>query len=458
MNENVQSSPNRFIKKVMTMDLFSYANQVENDQAAPLARRMRPRTLAEFSGQHEIVGKGKFLRQMIDADNLPSIILFGPPGTGKTTLAQIIANSTGSHFEKLNAVSAGIADIRKLVEAAKERLSFYRQRTIMFIDEIHRFNKGQQDVLLPYVEDGRIILIGATTENPYFEVNSALLSRMRVIRLKSLDSTDLIHMMKLALTDKERGLGTIEITYTDEILLMIAEIAGGDGRVALNILEQSTAMLKNETNKELTMDILKEVVGERIQTYDKSGDSHYDIASAFIKSMRGSDANAALHYLARMIVAGEDVKFIARRIVISAAEDVGNADPQALVVAMAAAQAVQFIGMPEARIILSEAVIYIATAPKSNASYMAIAQAIQDVKEQDCGSVPLHLRDAHYKGAKSLGHGADYLYPHDYPRNYVKQQYLPDPLINAVYYRPTDNGKEKMISVQIKETRCRNVE
>lgn len=424
------------------MDLFSYSNQVENNQAAPLAVRMRPRILDEFIGQNDIIGKEKFLRKMIDNDNLPSIILFGPPGTGKTTLAEIITKSTGSYFEKLNAVSAGIADIRKIVEAAKERLGFYRQRTIVFIDEIHRFNKGQQDVLLPYVEDGRIILIGATTENPYFEVNAALLSRMRVIRLKSLCVADLVKIMEQALEDNERGLGKFEIIYSKETLSIIADLSGGDARVALNIIEQTVAMMKSSETKELSLTILKEVVGERIQSYDKSGDQHYDIVSAFIKSMRGSDANAAVHYLARMIVSGEDVKFIARRIVICAAEDVGNADPQALVIAMAAAQAVQFIGMPEARIILSQAVIYIATAPKSNACYMAIDQAIDDLKQKNCGQVPLHLRDAHYQGANKLGHGVNYLYPHDFANNFVEQQYLPDNLVGTVYYQPSENGKE----------------
>jgi putative ATPase len=425
------------------MDLFSYSNQVENNQAAPLAVRMRPRILDEFIGQNDIIGKDKFLRKMIDSDNLPSIILFGPPGTGKTTLAEIIANSTGSYFEKMNAVSAGIADIRKIVEAAKERLSFYRQRTIVFIDEIHRFNKGQQDVLLPYVEDGRIILIGATTENPYFEVNAALLSRMRVIRLKSLSVSDLVDIMQQALEDNERGLGKYNIIYSKENLSIIADLSGGDARVALNIIEQTAAMMKSSETKELTLSILKEVVGERIQSYDKSGDQHYDIVSAFIKSMRGSDANAAVHYLARMIVSGEDVKFIARRMVICAAEDVGNADPQALVIAMAAAQAVQFIGMPEARIILAQAVIYIATAPKNNACYMAIDHAINDLKQKNCGHVPFHLRDSHYKGAKDLGHGVDYLYPHNYPNNYVDQQYLPDNLVGTVYYQPNENEKKK---------------
>ncbi|GMA99155.1 ATPase AAA [Pelosinus sp. IPA-1] len=357
-------------------------------------------------------------------------------------MAQIIANTTGSYFEKLNAVAAGIADIRKIVEAAKERLGFYRQRTIVFIDEIHRFNKGQQDVLLPYVEDGRIILIGATTENPYFEVNAALLSRMRVVRLKSLGVSDLVEIMQQAMNDSERGLGNFNIEYTNEALAIIAELSGGDARIALNIIEQSVTMMRSSNVTELTIEILKEVVGERVQRYDKSGDHHYDTVSAFIKSMRGSDPDAALHYLARMIVAGEDVKFIARRIVICAAEDVGNADPQALVVAMSAAQAVQFIGMPEAQIILSEAVIYISTAPKSNASYMAVAQAINDVKQKDCGQIPLHLRDAHYPGAKKMGHGLDYLYPHNYEGNYIEQQYLPDNLKGTVYYRPTENGQE----------------
>ncbi|MCC5467703.1 replication-associated recombination protein A [Pelosinus baikalensis] len=427
------------------MDLFSYSNQVENNQTAPLAVRMRPRILDEFIGQNDIIGEDKFLRKMIDGDNLPSMIFFGPPGTGKTTLAQIIANSTGSYFEKLNAVSAGIADIRKIVEAAQERLGFYRQRTIVFIDEIHRFNKGQQDVLLPYVEDGRIILIGATTENPYFEVNAALLSRMRVIRLKSLGVAELVEIMEQALADHERGLGKFNLVYDQETLSIIADLSGGDARVALNIIEQSATMMSSMNTKKITISILKEVVGERIQPYDKSGDHHYDIVSAFIKSMRGSDADAAVHYLARMVAAGEDVKFIARRIVICAAEDVGNADPQALVVAMAAAQAVQFIGMPEARIILSQAVIYIATAPKSNACYMAIDQAINDLKQKNCGSVPLHLRDAHYQGAKKLGHGANYLYPHNYEGNIVKQHYLPDALVGTVYYRPSKNGKEENI-------------
>ncbi len=438
------------------MDLFTYANQSETEKMAPLAVRMRPRTLDEFIGQDEVVGKGAFLRRMVDADNMPSVILFGPPGTGKTTLANIIAGATGSHFETINAVAAGIADIRRVVEAAKERLLLYQKRTILFIDEIHRFNKGQQDALLPYVEDGRVILIGATTENPYFEVNSPLLSRMRVIRLKPLDREDILKIIRQAASDSMRGLGDMELTYNEDGIAAIADIAGGDARVALNILEQSAAMVETLSPKQLTVEIVKAVAGEKIQVYDKKGDNHFDVASAFIKSMRGSDPDAALHYLARMLAAGEDVKFIARRIVICAAEDVGNADPQALVLAMAAAQAVQFIGMPEARIPLAQVVSYIACAPKSNAAYVAIDQALTDVRQKDCGQVPLHLRDANYKGAKEMGHGRGYLYPHNFAGGLVSQQYLPDKLAGAIYYVPTTNGEEICIGERLAQLRKKN--
>lgn len=437
------------------MDLFSYANEQAAQKAAPLAARMRPRTLDDFIGQEEVIGKGKFLRRMIEADNVPSIILFGPPGTGKTTLANIIANLTGSQFEKINAVSSGVAEIRKIVEAAKERLLLYKKRTILFIDEIHRFNKSQQDALLPYVEDGRVTLIGATTENPYFEVNSPLLSRMRIIRLQALTKEGLAKILKTTLTDAERGLGARALGHDQESLALIAEIAAGDARVALNILEQASAMV--DSGGKLTVEAVNQVVGEKLQRYDKKGDNHYDVVSAFIKSMRGSDPDAALHYLARMLAAGEDVKFIARRIVICASEDVGNAEPQALVLAMAAAQAVQFIGMPEASITLGQAVTYIASAPKSNKSCEAIGEALTDVKNKDYGSVPAHLRDAHYKGAGNLGHGVDYLYPHNYPGSFVKQQYLPDKLIGTVYYQPTTNGKEAKIAERLAEIRGSDV-
>lgn len=428
------------------MDLFSYSLQQETGRKnEPLAARMRPRSLEEFVGQEKVVGQGSFLRKMIESDNIPSMILFGPPGTGKTTLANVIANQTGSHYEQLNAVAAGIADVRKVTEGAKERLILHRQRTLLFIDEIHRFNKGQQDVLLPFVEDGRVILIGATTENPYFEVNSPLLSRMRVVRLQSLNKEAVLRIIRQAAADAERGLGQLAIEYDELALATIADIAGGDARVALNILEQAVGLLEVSQEKRLTVDFVHAVAGEKIQIYDKNGDNHYDVASALIKSMRGSDPDAALHYLARMLAAGEDVKFIARRIVICAAEDVGNADPQALSLAMAAAQAVQFIGMPEARIPLAQAVTYIAAAPKSNAAYLGINDALQDVKQKDCGTVPLHLRDSNYKGAKAFGHGKEYRYPHDYAGHYVEQQYLPDALAETVYYRPSDQGYEAVV-------------
>lgn len=425
-----------------SMDLFS-ATKDTGRKFEPLAQRMRPRNFAEFIGQQSEVGVGKFLRKMIEQDQIPSLILFGPPGTGKTTLAQMIAGMTDSVFKKLNAVAAGIADIRKIVEEAAEARKFYQQRTIIFIDEIHRFNKSQQDVLLPYVEDGRLVLIGATTENPFFEVNHALLSRVRIVKLEKLTDDQLINILENALFDKERGLGKDDLKASKDTLAAIAQFAGGDARMALNLLEQAASV--TEKGGTVTMESLRVIVGERLQSYDKNGDNHYDTVSAFIKSMRGSDPDAAIHYLARMLAAGEDIDFIARRIAICAAEDVGNADPMALVVAMAAVEAVRFVGMPEARIPLAEAVTYVASAPKSNAAYLAIDKALADVRGKNCGAVPLHLRDAHYKGAAKLGHGIDYIYPHDFPGHFTPQQYLPDELKNKIYYRPTENGAEKRI-------------
>lgn len=434
------------------MDLFSGANQSGKNENgySPLAVRMRPRNFDEFIGQEAVVGKQCYLRKMIEKDQIPSLILFGPPGTGKTTLAQMVANVTHSDFEKINAVSAGISDIRKIVDQAKEQLKFYQKRTIIFIDEIHRFNKGQQDVLLPYVEDGRLILIGATTENPYFEVNHPLLSRVRIVKLVLLTTIQLVEILKQALADETRGLGFLQLKCSDEVLAAIAEASGGDARVALNILEQSSSML-SETGGEITLDILYEIVGDRLQKYDKKGDNHYDTVSAFIKSMRGSDPDAALHYLARMLVSGENLNFIARRIAICAAEDVGNADPQALVLAMATVQAVQFLGMPEARIPLAQAVTYVAAAPKSNAAYLAIDRALQDVRSKNCGAVPPHLRDAHYKGAAKLGHGTEYIYPHDFPGHFTIQQYLPKELQGSQYYLPTENGQEKVLKDRLQQ-------
>ena len=416
--------------------LFSFAYE----QKKPLADRMRPEKLSDFVGQERAVGAGSPLRRMIERDMLQSVLFYGPPGTGKTTLATVIANVTGNQFVSINAVSSGVPELRKLISKAQELQRSGMGRTIVFIDEIHRFNKAQQDVLLPYVENGTIVLIGATTENPFFEINSPLLSRMKVIRLEKLTPQHMQQIILRAIADKERGFGG-SFTIEEDALKILADFSAGDARSALNMLEQAEFMLPETGERKITIEVLRSVIGTAMQRYDKKGDQHYDIVSAFIKSMRGSDADAALHYLARMIEGGEDLRFIARRIVICAAEDVGLADPQALVIANAAAQAADFVGWPEAQIPLAEAVCYIANAPKSNASYMGIANARADVRKKNCGSVPKHLRDAHYPGAKELGHGIDYKYPHSYG-GWVQQQYLPDELVGVKYYVPSGNGQD----------------
>lgn len=416
--------------------LFSFAYE----QKKPLADRMRPEKLSDFVGQERAVGAGSPLRRMIERDMLQSVLFYGPPGTGKTTLATVIANVTGNQFVSINAVSSGVPELRKLISKAQELQRSGMGRTIVFIDEIHRFNKAQQDVLLPYVENGTIVLIGATTENPFFEINSPLLSRMKVIRLEKLTPQHMQQIILRAIADKERGFGD-SFTIEEDALKILADFSAGDARSALNMLEQAEFMLPETGERKITIEVLRSVIGTAMQRYDKKGNQHYDIVSAFIKSMRGSDADAALHYLARMIEGGEDLRFIARRIVICAAEDVGLADPQALVIANAAAQAADFVGWPEAQIPLAEAVCYIANAPKSNASYMGIANARADVRKKNCGSVPKHLRDAHYPGAKELGHGIDYKYPHSYG-GWVQQQYLPDELVGVKYYVPSGNGQD----------------
>ena len=409
----------------------------------PLPVRMRPTTLDHLYGQEKAVGKGTFLRAMVEKDTIPSMLFYGPCGTGKTTLAGIIAKVSNSHFVNLNATNAGIGELRNIIEDARKRVRSLQQRTILFLDEIHRFNKSQQDVLLPCVEDGTIILIGATTENPFFEVNRPLLSRLRLITLEALTPKAIGQILRRAITDEEVGLGKRHLQVTEEVLEDVGIFVNGDGRMALNILEQAAAMVPDEGS--ITIEVLEKVVGRRIYTYDKKGDSHYDTISAFIKSMRGSDVQATVHYLARMIEAGEDPNFIARRIVICAAEDVGLADPQALILANAAAQAAHMVGFPEARIILSEAACYVALAPKSNSAYMAIDAAIADVRHKDCGQVPDHLKDSHYSGASKLGHGNTYKYAHNYPNGYVKQQYLPTPLVDATYYNGIKRGKEEQL-------------
>ena len=409
----------------------------------PLPVRMRPTKLDHLYGQEKAVGKGTFLRAMVEKDTIPSMLFYGPCGTGKTTLAGIIAKVSNSHFVNLNATNAGIGELRNIIEDARKRVRSLQQRTILFLDEIHRFNKSQQDVLLPCVEDGTIILIGATTENPFFEVNRPLLSRLRLITLEALTPKAIGQILRRAITDEEVGLGKRHLQVTDEVLEDVGIFVNGDGRMALNILEQAAAMVPDEGT--ISIEVLEKVVGRRIYTYDKKGDSHYDTISAFIKSMRGSDVQATVHYLARMIEAGEDPNFIARRIVICAAEDVGLADPQALILANAAAQAAHMVGFPEARIILSEAACYVALAPKSNSAYMAIDAAIADVRHKDCGQVPDHLKDSHYSGASKLGHGNTYKYAHNYPNGYVKQQYLPTPLVDATYYNGIKRGREEQL-------------
>ncbi|MCQ2362738.1 MAG: replication-associated recombination protein A [Acidaminococcaceae bacterium] len=407
----------------------------------PLADRMRPRKLDDFVGQEKAVGRGSPLRRMIEQDALQSVLFYGPPGTGKTTLAEVIAHTTGNNYVAINAVSSGVPELRKLIARAQDDLRCGQGRTIVFIDEIHRFNKAQQDVLLPYVENGVIILIGATTENPFFEINSPLLSRMKVVRLDRLGTSELEQILLRAIHDRENGFAD-SFTITPEALHVIADFSGGDARGALNILEQAEFMLPEKAGREINLEVLRSIIGTAMQRYDKKGDQHYDIISAFIKSMRGSDPQAAIHYLARMIEGGEDLRFIARRICICAAEDVGLADPNAIVVANACAQVADFVGWPEAQLPLSEAVLYICNAPKSNSATLAIDYARADVRNNKTGNVPIHLRDGHYPGAAQLGHMVDYKYPHSYG-GWVEQQYLPDELLGAEYYRPTGHGEDK---------------
>ena len=435
------------------MDLFEYMRQQNMKDESPLASRLRPTTLDEVVGQQHIVGKDKLLYRAIKADKLSSIIFYGPPGTGKTTLAKVIANTTSAEFMQINATSAGKKDMEEVVAAAKNNQGMYGKKTILFIDEIHRFNKGQQDYLLPFVEDGTIILIGATTENPYFEVNPALLSRSVIFELKKLSTEDIRTLLLRAVNDTEKGMGSYHAQMDDDALEFLADMANGDARAALTAIE--LGILTTDRSEDgiihITLDVASECIQKRVINYDKTGDNHYDTISAFIKSMRGSDPDAAVYYLARMLYAGEDVKFIARRIMILASEDIGNADPQALQVAVAAAQAVERLGMPEARIVLAQAVTYMASAPKSSSAINAIDKAMRVVQETKTPPVPVHLQDAHYKSAGKLGHGKGYKYAHDYKNHYVKQQYLPDGLTGEVFYEPSENGYEQQIRAYYKK-------
>ncbi len=437
------------------MDLFDYMRQENGKKESPLASRMRPTTLDEVVGQQHIIGKDKLLYRAIMADKISSIIFYGPPGTGKTTLAKVIAHTTSAEFTSINATAAGKKDMEQVVENAKNMRGMYGKKTILFIDEIHRFNKGQQDYLLPFVEDGTIILVGATTESPYFEVNGALLSRSIIFELKPLSQDDIKKLLLRALQDQEKGLGSYGATIDDDALDFLSDMANGDARSALTAIELGVLTTEPSTDGKIhiTLSVASECIQRRVVKYDKSGDNHYDTISAFIKSMRGSDPDAAIYYLARMLYAGEDVKFIARRIMICASEDVGNADPQALQVAVAAAQAVERIGMPESQIILAQAVNYVACAPKSNASYLSIGAAMQMVANGQTPPIPTHLQDSHYKSAGKLGHGLGYQYAHDFKNHYVQQQYLPDALVGTQFYEPTEMGYEKKIREHLERIR-----
>lgn len=433
------------------MDLFDYVREQKKEKESPLASRLRPVTLEEVVGQRHIIGKDKLLYRAIKADKLSSVLFYGPPGTGKTTLAKVIANTTSAEFTQINATSAGKKDMEEVVKKAKELRGMYGKKTILFIDEIHRFNKGQQDYLLPFVEDGTVILVGATTENPYFEVNPALISRSIIFELKSLAKEDIKELLKRAVTDEEKGMGAYGVKAEEDAIDFLADIANGDARAALNAIE--LGVLTTERGEDgaihITLDVASECIQKRAVKYDKNGDNHYDVISAFIKSMRGSDPDAAIYYLARMLYAGEDIKFIARRMMICAAEDVGMADPNALNVAVSAAMAAERLGLPEARIPLAEATVYIATAPKSNTALLAIDKAYRTVGSTKTEQVPAHLQDAHYKSSAKLGRGIGYKYAHDYPMHYVRQQYLPDGLTEEKFYEPTGIGYEKQAAAYL---------